>query len=53
MSDPAATYTPRPDVGPESELNALSSVYSYILRCHEKRDRLPDKSGPDDAKERS
>lgn len=44
------TYTPRPDATPEGELNALASVYRFILDCNAKKKaaRLGD---PDDAKE--
>jgi hypothetical protein len=44
------TYTPRPDATPETELSALSGVYAFILDCAKKRGRLPDRSGPEDAR---
>ena len=31
MSNPRITYTPRPDITPEAELNVLASVYRFIL----------------------
>ena len=33
---PRITYAPRPDATPEGELNALASVYRFILDCHAK-----------------
>ena len=52
MSSPRITYAPRPDATPEAEVSALAAVYRIVLSA-KKRGRLPDKSGPDDAKERS
>lgn len=44
-------YSPRSDATPGAELTALAVVYKFVLDCHaKKRGRLPDKSGPDDAK---
>ncbi len=37
MSVPRVTYVPRADATPGSELNALASVYQFILRCGEAR----------------
>ncbi len=31
------TYTPRSDATPETERGALTSVYAFILRCHEEK----------------
>jgi len=36
-SEPKTSYTPRPDATPEVELNALVSVYSFVLQCGEER----------------
>ena len=36
-SEPATTYMPRPDATPEGELNALASVYKFVL--HRSSDR--------------
>jgi hypothetical protein len=48
------TYAVRPEATPETEISALANVYRFVLDCHaKKRGRLLDKSGPDDAKERS
>lgn len=48
MDKPAVAYAPRPDAAPEKEASALAACYRYILDVAQKRDRLPDKSGPDD-----
>jgi hypothetical protein len=38
MSDtPRIRYTSRPDTTPETELNALATVYRFILDCHTKK----------------
>jgi hypothetical protein len=37
MDSPSLTYTPRPDSTPEAEVNALASVYRFLLL--EKGDR--------------
>ncbi len=51
MSSSTVGYVPRPGATPEQETAAFASVYRFVLDCHaSKRDRLPDKSGPDDAK---
>ena len=42
-------YSPRLDPTPESELNALASIYKFILDCHAKKEGRPTTSGPDDA----
>ena len=36
MSAPRITYVLRPDATKEAELNALASVYRFILDCREK-----------------
>jgi hypothetical protein len=54
VSSPAVTYAQRHDATPEAEISALAAIYRLCLESHtQKRGRLPDKSGPDDAKERS
>jgi len=50
MSDPAVSYTPRPDATPEGELRALAACYRIILDSAKKKGRFLDKSGPDDAR---
>ena len=37
MNSPRITYTSRPDVTPEAELNVLANVYRFILDCHAKK----------------
>jgi hypothetical protein len=55
MSSARIVYSQRTDTAtPGAEISALIAVYSFIFDCHAKqRDRLLDKGGPDDAKERS
>jgi hypothetical protein len=31
MDNPSLTYTPHPDTTPEAEVNALASVYRFLL----------------------
>jgi hypothetical protein len=49
MSEPRISYTPRHDATPKAELDALASVYSFVLNCHEKKEAAPE-SRPDDAR---
>jgi hypothetical protein len=49
VSSTHITYSTRP----EAELTALAACYRIILDSANRRGRLPDKSGPDDEKERS
>ena len=52
MSDaPSITYTPRPDVTPEAELDALASIYSLCLRKYRECKKATGLGGPDDAEE--
>ena len=59
MTDnPAIVYRPRADASPEAELDALASVYKFVLDCSDARrgnekaeGRLPSPDGRDDAKE--
>lgn len=37
MSSPHVTYARRGDATPEAELNALSSVYRFVLDSHAKK----------------
>jgi hypothetical protein len=37
MSNPRLIRTPRPDTGSEVELEALASVYRFILNCRAKK----------------
>jgi hypothetical protein len=43
-------YIPRPDATPQRELEALASVYRFILDCH-KRKEAALASGADGAKQ--
>jgi hypothetical protein len=47
MSNTRIASTPRSDATPETELNALASVYRYILDCHAKK-KAARSGGPDD-----
>jgi hypothetical protein len=47
---PSISYAQRPDATPQSELSALVAVYRTILESQSKGGRLPDKTGPDDAR---
>ena len=48
---PRIVYRTRDDATPEAEVAAVAAVYRFIIEGARKRGRLPDKSGPDDAKE--
>ncbi len=51
MTNPAITYTPRPDTTPETEISALGNVYRFILDCHAKKNAASvDSANGDDAK---
>jgi hypothetical protein len=45
------TYRPHADATPEAEFSAITDAYAFLLDSAINRGRLPDKSGPDDAKE--
>lgn len=47
------TYTPRPDVTPDAELNVLANVYRFILDCHAKKIAAEPDSCNDAAKVRN
>jgi len=49
---PRIVYRPRLDTSPQAEVSALAACYRIVLSANG-RGRLPDKSGPDDKKERS
>ncbi len=49
LRPPRIIYTPRSDVKPENECDALASVYAFILRCHDEK-RAAGQSGQDSAK---
>lgn len=52
MSSPRITCAPRPVATPEGEINALATLYRFILDCHAKKEAAPT-SRPDDAKKES
>jgi hypothetical protein len=37
MSNPSASYTPRPDATYEAELSALAGVYTFVLDWRKKK----------------
>ena len=37
MDNPRIIYTPHPDATPEGELNALATVYAFVLQKHHER----------------
>jgi len=49
-SEAQSIYTPRLDVTPEAELNALAAVYKFVLDSNAKKQDRPAKSGPENAK---
>jgi hypothetical protein len=54
VSAPRITYVPRPDATQEAELNALASVYRFILDSSAKKNAAGVTStNGDDANERS
>jgi hypothetical protein len=54
VGDPRVDYTPRSDVTPEGELNALAYVYAFVLQRHHKRQQATNQvlttKGHDDKK---
>ena len=48
-SNPRLVYTPRQDATPEGELNALASIYRFILFENSTRKEATRTGGPDDA----
>ena len=47
MNSLRITYTPRPDVTPDAELNVLANVYRFILDCHAKKKAAEPSPEPD------
>ena len=43
MADLRISYTPRPDVTPEAELNVLAGVYKFVLEASRKKKGSPRK----------
>ncbi len=52
MDSPRITYAGPTNTTPETEISAVANVYKLVIDSARKRGRLPDKSGPDDAKGR-
>jgi hypothetical protein len=50
VSDPLITCAPCPDTTSEAELNALASVYKFVLDCRAKKEAASE-SRPDTGKE--
>ena len=51
MPEITVSYPPRPDTTQEAELNALATVYKFVLDCHAREEAAPRQSRPNDAKE--
>jgi hypothetical protein len=47
----ALSYTPRPDITPDSELDALAAVYRFILFESSANKKGGPETAPDDAEE--
>jgi hypothetical protein len=45
-------YTARPDATPESERETLASIYAFVLRTHQERQKAASSSRPEDAERR-
>lgn len=41
-------YTPHPDATPEGELNSLTSIYAYVLKCGQERRKAGDRDAGED-----
>lgn len=52
MSEARITYTARPDATPESERETLASIYAFVLRTHQERQKAATSSRPEDAERR-
>ena len=52
MSSPRITYVPRPNSTQDTELNALASVYKFVLDRRAMKEAAPE-SRPDDPERRS
>jgi len=51
MSITRLTYQPHADATPESELDALVSIYEFILECHASRKAADTTGDRDEVKE--
>jgi hypothetical protein len=50
VSEHRLTYIPRPDATPESELDALATVYSFVLKAHAKKKAATPSGQEDDVR---
>ncbi len=48
MSGILITYDARPDATPDSELETLASVYAFVLRTHQERQKISSPSPTED-----
>ncbi len=53
MSGTRISYTARPDATPESEREALASIYAFVLRTHQERHKAAPSSRTEAAERRS
>ena len=53
MDNPRVIYTARPDATPEDELNALASIYRFVLNSAHKNAAGRSSTNGGDEKERS
>lgn len=53
MSGPRIAYTARPDATPESERETLASIYAFVLRAHQERQKAAPPSRTEDVERRS
>jgi hypothetical protein len=44
MDKTRLTYTPLSDATPDTELDAISAIYKFVLECHERR-KVADSTG--------
>ena len=44
-------YTPLSDATPESDLDALATVYAFVLECHENKKVADSTDDPNEVKE--
>ena len=50
MDSARIVYAPRPDATKEGEIDALASVYAFLIRVRTKNKAAEDSGGEDDAK---
>ena len=50
MDKPTVVYTPLPDVTPESELDALTAVYIFVLEAYAKKQAASPSGQEDDVR---